>query len=303
MKSLLKRTGDFGITLMGVVCLTFLFMHWLPGDPAELYAGEEATVEDLAAVRQRLGLDRPLPIQFVQYVSQLVAGDLGDSLRSGKPVTMEIATRFPLTLKLAALSTGIALVVAIPGGLLAAARPESRGAKLLEWSGLIILATPVYWLGLLLILAFSVSLRILPPGGSDSLTHLILPSAALGAHTGAATARMLKASLVDVLGRAYVTTAYAKGAPTWRSVVVHALPNAAIPVITFLGMETGKLMGGAILTETVFTLNGLGRYLVTSIAFRDFPAVLGVVIVMALGVTAANLAADALCALLDPKQR
>lgn len=303
MNAFFRRCGDFCVTMFGIICLTFLFMYWLPGDPAELYAGEEASAADLAAVRQRLGVDRPLPIQFLNYVSELLKGDLGTSLRSGNPVVKEVASRLPVTLKLAGLATAIALIIAIPMGVVGVSRPGNLWSRLLEWGGLVVLATPVYWLGLLLILAVAVSLRLLPPGGSESWTHLILPSFALGAHTGAATARILKSSLVDVLARPYITTAYAKGAPPWRGLILHALPNASLPVITFLGMETGRLVGGTVLTETVFSINGLGRYLVASISFRDFPAVLGVVMVMALGVTAANLIADGLCALVDPKQR
>ena len=296
--ALLHRLGTFAATLAGILLLTFAFLHWLPGDPAQLYAGEEATAEDLERVRRRLGLDQPLPLQFAAYSGRLLAGDLGHSLRSGAPVSREIASRVPTTLRLAGLSLFIGLALALPAGTAAAVNPGGLWARITDWGCLVLLATPVYWLGLLLILGFSVSWRLLPPGGSEGWAHFVLPSLALGAHTGAATARILKSSLIDVLGRPYLRTARGKGAPPGRVHWVHALPNAAVPVITFLGMETGRLLGGAVLTETVFSLNGLGRFLVTSIVFRDFPCVLGAVLVMAAGVTCANMAADALCALL-----
>lgn len=298
MSGVLRGLGHFLITLAAVLGVTFLFMHALPGDPAELYAGEEASTADLEAVRRRLGLDRPLLAQLVHYSGALLRGDLGVSLRSGAPVYDEIATRLPVTVKLTGLATLIGVLWATPAGLLGAVGTRPAVARLLDWTGLVVLAMPVYWLGLLLILLFSVRWRLLPPAGSDSWVHLLLPALALGAHTGAAAARILKASLADVLRRPYLLTARGKGATRLRAVLVHAAPNAAVPVITFLGMETGRLLGGAVLTETVFSINGLGRFLVASIAFRDFPAVIGVVLVMALGVTCANAAADALCSLL-----
>lgn len=303
MTRALSRAGDWLIAIVGIACITFVLMQWLPGDPAELYAGEEASVEDVERMRQRLGLDDPVPIRLIRYVAGLARGDLGHSLRTGRPILAEIQARLPLTLALAASSTLIALALALPTGLFIAARPHGVIARALDWAGLITLATPVYWLGLVLILVVSVSWRLLPPGGSDSWAHLLLPSLALGAHTGAATARILAASLVDVLQQPFLVTARAKGAPLWRRVVVHALPNASLPVITFLGMESGRLMGGAVLTETLFSLNGLGRYLVTSIAYRDAPAVLGSVLVMAVSVTTVNALADAAGLWLDPRTR
>lgn len=298
MSGLLRGLTQFLITLLAVVGVTFLFVHALPGDPAELYAGEEASADDLEAVRRRLGLDRPLLVQVLRYGGSLIRGDLGVSLRSGAPVSDEIASRAGVTLKLTGLATLIGVLWAIPAGILGAVGTRPALARFLDWTGLVVLAMPVYWLGLLLILLFSVAWRLLPPGGSESWAHLLLPSLALGAHTGAAAARILEASLADVLDRPYLLTARGKGATRLRTVLVHAAPNAAAPVITFLGMETGRLLGGAVLTETVFSINGLGRFLVASIVFRDYPAVIGVVLVMALGVSCANAAADALCALL-----
>lgn len=298
-----KNLMEVAIVLVGVVVASFLLMHWLPGDPAELYAGEDATERDIERLRRRMGLDQPVWVQMTKHAYRLVQGDLGESLRSGRPVGDEIRARLPTTLRLTGLAILVSLLVGFPAGLATASSPHGALSRMVDWASLTVLAVPVYWLGLLLILIFAVFLRWLPPSGSDSLRHLVLPAFALGLHAGAALARVLRASVDDVLGQAYIRTARGKGAPSLRILWLHVLPNALIPVTTYFAMEIGRLLGGAVLTETVFAVNGIGRFLVTSIAFRDYPAVVGVVLFIAVCVTLTNAAADMLCRLLDPRTR
>lgn len=289
--------------LLSIAVATFLFLHLLPGDPAQMYAGVEATEAELEGVRQRMGLDRPLLVQIGSYLGRVTRGDLGISLRTGNPVASEIAARLEVTGRLALLSTLIALGTALLLGGVPTMRPEGGLASLVEWVGLTVLAIPVYWLGLLLVLLFSAELRWFPPAGGETWRHLVLPSVALGVHTGAAGARILRASLGEALRKAYLLTARGKGASARRAGWVHGLPNALVPVIAFFGVEAGQMFGGAVLTETVFALNGLGRYLVQSIAFRDYPAVAGCVLIGAAVVALANAVADAFCSLIDPRTR
>ena len=303
MLSLLRNLTEVTTVLAGVVLASFLLVYWLPGDPAELYGGQEASQRDIERLRQRMGLDQPVWVQITNYAYRLLGGDLGESLRSGKPVSQEIAARLPTTLRLAGLAVLVSLAIAIPAGLASAANPQGLASRLVDWASLTVLAVPVYWLGLILILLFAVTLRWLPPSGSESFAHLLLPALALGMHTGAASARVLQASLDDAMKQAYVRTAQGKGLTPSRVLWLHALPNALIPVVTYFGMEVGRLLGGTVLTETVFAVNGIGRFLVTSIAFRDYPAVAGVVLFIALAVTITNAAADVLCRLLDPRTR
>lgn len=303
MRRLAFRLAELALLLLGVAVATFLLLHLLPGDPAQVYAGPEATEAELEGVRRRMGLDRPLPVQLASYLVRVVRGDLGVSLRSGNPVAGEIASRIGVTGRLALYSILIAAATAVLLGAVPALRPGRRLAAVADWTGLLILAVPVYWLGLLLVLLFAVWLRWLPPAGSGGTPHLVLPSLALGVHTGAQAARVLRASLTEALQRAYVLAARGKGAGPARAGWIHALPNALLPAVAFFGVESGRLFGGAVLTETVFALNGLGRYLVQSIAFRDYPSVAGCVLVAAAGVAVANAAADAACAFIDPRIR
>lgn len=303
MSEALRRLAETALVLLGVMGASFLLLHWLPGDPAQLYAGEGASHTEIAALRRRMGLDEPVWTQVFNHVRRLARGDLGESLRSGRPVRDEILARLPVTLALAAVALAISVVVAAPLGIVASVYPGSLAARFADWAGLSILAVPVYWLGILLILAFSVGLGWAPPAGDGSWKQLLLPGLALGLHTGAATARVLSASLADVLEQAYVRTARGKGLTQRSVLLLHALPNALIPVVAYFATEAGRLLGGAVLTETVFAINGVGRFLVNSIEFRDYPAVAGVVVFIAVAVTAANAAADLACRLLDPRTR
>ena len=303
MRRLALRLAELAFLLLGVAAVTFVFLHLLPGDPALVYAGPEATEAELEGVRRRMGLDRPFPLQLASYLSRVARGDLGVSLRTGNPVASEIASRIGVTGRLALFSMLIAAAAALFLGAAASLRRGRRLATLADWACLVILAVPVYWLGLLLVLVFAAGLRWFPPAGSDGLRHLVLPSFALGVHTGAQAARVLRASLTEALQKAYVAAARGKGAGPARAGWVHALPNALLPTVAFFGVESGRLFGGAVLTETVFALNGLGRYLVQSIAFRDYPSVAGCVLAGAAAVALANAAADAACALIDPRIR
>lgn len=303
MRHLAYRLLELGSLLLGVALVTFLLLHLLPGDPAQMYAGLEATEAEIEGVRKRMGLDRPLLVQLRSYLGRVTRGDLGYSLRTGNPVAWEIGIRIGVTGRLALLSILIALGTALLLGASGALRSKGSLGALLDGAGLAVLAIPVYWLGLLLILLFAAGLRWFPPGGAESWRHLALPSLALGLHTGAATARILHASLSETLYKAYLVTAKGKGAGARRAGWIHALPNALPPVVAFFGVEAGQILGGAVLTETVFSLNGIGRYLVQSIAFRDYPAVVGCVLTAAAAVTLANAAADVACAMIDPRIR
>lgn len=303
MKAALRHGLEIIAVLAGVIAVSFLVLQWLPGDPAELYAGEGASEEDVALLRRRMGLDQPVWVQLARHAARLARGDLGISLRSGRPVRDEIAARLPTTLRVGAGAIAIALAFAVPAALAASFRPAGLVARAIDWLSLAILALPVYWLGLALILIFSVKLRWTTPLGAERWPQLLLPALALGAHTGAATARLLSRSLSDTLGAAYVQTALAKGLSARRALVRHALPNALIPAVTFFFMEAGRLLGGAVLTETVFAVNGIGRYLIASIGFRDYPAVVGVAFFIAVCVAATNAAADIACRALDPRWR
>jgi len=303
MKASLLHALETVAVLAGVVAVTFLFLHWLPGDPAQLYAGVEATSEEVAILRKQMGLDQPVWVQLARHAMRLVRGDFGHSLRSGRPVREEIGARLPVTLRLAACAALIAIAFALSAAFFVSAHPGGTASRILDWLSLSVLAIPVYWLGLMLILIFAVKLRWSPPAGAETLSELLLPALALGAHTGASTARVLAASLSDALEAAYVRTAKGKGASHGRALFRHALPNALIPAVTYFFMEIGRLLGGAVLTETVFAVNGIGRYLVTSIAFRDYPAVIGVTFFIAASVTLTNAAADIACRALDPRMR
>ena len=303
MRRLASRFAELAFLLFSVAAVTFAFLHLLPGDPAQVYAGPEATEAELEGVRRRMGLDRPFPLQLASYLIRVAQGDLGISLRTGNPVASEIASRLGVTGRLALFSTLIAAATALLLGAAPALRPSRKLASLADWVSLLILAVPVYWLGLLLVLVFAAGLRWLPPAGSEELRHFVLPSLALGVHTGAQAGRVLRASLTEALQKAYVAAARGKGAALGRAGWVHALPNSLLPTVAFFGVESGRLFGGAVLTETVFALNGLGRYLVQSIAFRDYPSVAGCVLVGAAAVALANAATDAACALIDPRIR
>jgi len=296
-------------TLIGVSFFVFLSLRLVPGDPAIALAGELATPEVVAQVREDLGLDQPLLIQYVRYMGLMLQGDMGDSIRSGLPVTEEIELRLPRTLTLALISLIVAGLIGIPLGILSATRPNS----LLDTSGMVVallgISMPIFWLGLMLMILFAVMIPnwldlsgpLLPPTGSGTWQHMVMPVTALAANSMALQARMTRACMLEVLGQDYIRTARAKGQHERRVVYYHALRNALLPIVTIVGLQFGTLLGGAVLTETVFSWPGIGRLLVDSIGYRDYPVIQGTVLIIAIGFVLTNILVDVLYAYLDPR--
>ncbi|MCS6845004.1 MAG: ABC transporter permease [Caldilineales bacterium] len=297
--------------LLGVSFLVFASVRFVPGDPAMAIAGELATPELVAQVRQEMGLDRPLLVQYAIYLERVLQGDLGRSVRSGLPVAEEIANRLPKTAQLAVLSLLFASAIGIPLGVLSATRANTWVDSLSMMLALIGVSMPIFWLGLMLMIFFSVLLPrwlglsepVLPPTGTGTWQHLVMPVMALAATSMAIQARMTRACMLEVLRMDYVRTARAKGVAERWVIYRHALRNALIPIVTIIGLQFGTLLGGAVLTETVFAWPGLGRLLVDAIGYRDYPVVQGTVLVVTLGFVLVNLAVDVLYAYLDPRIR
>ena len=297
----LRRLALLVPVLLGVSLVSFGLMQLVPGDPALILAGEEATEEVLTRIRQEYGLNRPLPVQFVAYLRHAVVGDLGISIQSRQPVATLLEQRFPFTLKLAFLAILVSATLGVVAGIVAATRRNSIldiGALL---GSLVGISLPIFWLGLLAILIFSVKLRWLPSGGTGTLAHLILPALVLGAASSAVIARTTRASMLEVLRQDYVRTARAKGVSDRLVVYRHALGNAMIPILTVFGLEFGYNLGGAVLTETVFSLPGVGRLIVEGIFARDYPVVQGARLVVAPTVVLVNLHTDVASAYIDPR--
>jgi ABC-type dipeptide/oligopeptide/nickel transport system permease component len=292
--------------LLGVSLVAFILLHLTPGDPARVLLGElgqGASQEEITRLRQALGLDAPLVVQYGRFVWRAAQGDLGRSLRTGAPVLDEVLARAPFTLALTAVSLAVAIAVGLPAGVLSAAYRGSaldHGAMLLALFGV---SLPVFWLGLLLMLVFALALGWLPASGFGTWQHLVLPSVTLGLASSALIARMTRSSLLEVLGADYVRTAHAKGLAARVVLLRHALRNALIPVVTVIGLQLGGLLGGAVLTETVFAWPGMGRLAVNAIYSRDIPLVQGTILFTAVAFVVINLAVDALYALLDPRVR
>jgi peptide/nickel transport system permease protein len=299
----LKRTLQMIPTLFGVLLVVFILVHSVPGDPARMVAGAEASAEDVELVRERLGLNEPLYVQFGSYIAGVVKGDFGTSMRSGRPITEEIMTRFPTTLKLTIFSVVILVVVGLFAGIFSATKPNSLRDNATMMFALFGISMPVFWLGLMLILLFSYYIPILPSGGNSELKHFILPAIALGLSSSAILARLTRSSILEVINQDFVRTARAKGVKEKIVVYKHTLKNALIPIITIIGLEFGSLLGGAVLTETVFSINGLGRFLIQSIQFRDYPAVQGCVLFIAVLFVVVNIIVDLSYGLVDPRVR
>jgi len=289
------------VVVLGVCTLVFALIHLVPGDPVEAMLGERARAADRAALRAALGLDRPLWEQYWSYLGDLLRLDLGASFLDQRPVTAILAERLPATLRLAAAALGIALGVALPLGVLAArfrGRAVDSAAMTLSLLGISI---PNFWLGPLLILVFSLWLGWTPVSGDQAPLGIVLPALTLGTALAAILARMVRASMLEVLGEDYVRTARAKGlgeaAVLWR----HALRNAWLPVLTVIGLQLGGLLAGAVITETVFAWPGIGSLLVESIKARDFPVVQGCVLLISLSYVAVNTLTDLAYAWIDPR--
>jgi peptide/nickel transport system permease protein len=287
----------------------FLMLHLTPGDPVKLMLGEDATPEAVTALRANLGLDKPLPIQYLRWLGNALHGDLGRSIRTHQPVMEAIVSRLPVTLELTFLALVVSIAIGIPTGVIAAIRRNSTADIASTTFALIGISLPNFFLGILLILIFSLRLRVLPPSGyvpfkQDPLLNLklmLMPAFSLGAALAGIVSRLTRSSLLEVLGADYIRTARAKGLSGTGVIFRHALKNALIPVVTVVGLQTGALLGGAILTETVFALPGVGRLVVDNIFARDFPVVQGVVLFLALTRILSNLLADILYARLDPR--
>jgi peptide/nickel transport system permease protein/oligopeptide transport system permease protein len=287
--------------VFGVAFIVFAMVRAIPGDPAQVIAGQAATPEYVAAIRKDLGLDRPVVVQFGVYLASLVRGDLGRSIRSKAPVTEELWARLPNTFQLAVASMLVASVVGISAGIVSAIRPYSVVDAAVMVFALAGLSMPIFWSGLMMMLVFSIMLGWFPPVGTGSLAHLVLPSVTLGMASAAIIARMTRSSMLEVLRTDYIRTARAKGQVERLVVGRHAFKNALIPVITVVGLQTGTLLSGAVLTESVFAWPGVGRLLVEGILTRDYPVVQGSVMVVALVFVCVNLAVDILYALVDPR--
>ena len=281
----------------------FAIVRLIPGDPARLLAGDFATEQIVDELRAKWRLNDPLPVQYAAYVGGLVRGDFGRSITTSTPILPELTERFLRTLELAVAAILVAAAVGGAAGIVSAVRRSSLTDYLATALALAGISTPIFWSGLLLILLFSVRLEWLPAGGTGTLRHLVLPAVSLGLFGAGVLARQTRSGMLEVLGQDFVRTARAKGLPERAVVVKHALKNAMIPVVTVLGDQFGRLLGGAILTETVFAWPGLGRYLIESISQRDYPAVQGAILLFASAVVIINLLVDLSYGMLDPRVR
>ena len=300
---LLRRVLLAVPVLLGVATLVFSLIHLVPGDPVQAMLGETASPQDVAALRGRLGLDRPLLTQYGAFLTGLAAGNLGRSLRTNQPVTAAIAERLPATLELAAAAMTVAVLFAIPLGILAAARAGTAIDHVATTAALLGISLPNFWLGPLLAILFSIELGWLPVSGRGTLAHLVLPAITLGAPLAAVLTRMTRASLIEELSELYVLAARARGVSVRRAVLRHAFRNSLIPIVTVLGLQTGAVLTGAVITETIFAWPGVGRLLIQSINFRDYPLVQGCILLIAVTYVAMNLLTDLAYGLLDPRIR
>ena len=289
--------------LLGVATLVFALIHFIPGDPAQAMLGEGASPEDIAQLRERLGLDRPLLVQYGSFLQGLLRGDLGVSLRNDQPVTQQILERMPATAELAFASMAVAVLIALPLGIVAAVWRDTFVDVSAMTLSLLGISVPNFWLGPLLAIVFAVELGWLPVGGRGTLAHLVLPAVTLGAALAAILARMTRASLLEELCEPYVLAARAKGVSRARAVLHHALRNSLIPIVTILGLQFGVVLTGAVITETIFAWPGIGRLLIQSISFRDYPVVQGCVLLIAVTYVGVNLITDLTYGLLDPRIR
>ena len=317
--------------LLGVSIVVFFMVRAIPGDPAQIMLGQQATQEQVQQIRANMGLDKPIFVQYGLFLKDALRGDLGDSIVTGRPVTTELLTRLPATLELTTFAMLIAILVGIPVGVISAVRQYSLLDKSTSVLALTGISMPIFWLAMILVVIFGVNLELLPFPGRldpttgitaitglvlvdslltlnfagfwDGLLHLIMPALALATIPMAVIMRMTRSSMLEVMNEDYVRTARAKGVVPWRVVFKHALRNAMLPTITVIGLQTGLLMGGAIITETIFSWPGIGLYTYNSISSRDYASIQGVVLYAALLFVLINLLVDILYAILDPRVR
>jgi peptide/nickel transport system permease protein len=289
--------------LLGVATLVFSLIHLVPGDPAQAMLGEGAAPQDVEELRKSLGLDQPLLTQYVSFLRHALTGDLGVSFRTGQPVTTMILERVPATAELAIAAMFVAIVIAIPLGVVAAVW---RGTAL-DYAAMTFalagVSIPNFWLGPLLAIVFAVELGWLPVSGRGSLAHLVLPAFSLGLALAAILARMTRASLLDELNELYVRAARARGLSRTASIGSHALRNSLVPLLTIIALQFGAVLTGAVITETIFAWPGIGRLLIQSIGFRDYPMVQGCILLIAVTYVTVNLATDLMYGVLDPRIR
>lgn len=301
LKYIGKRIIGVIPTLIIVVTFVFFFVRLIPGDPARLVAGPQATLEDVQVVREQLGLDKPVHIQYVNYVTGLLKGDLGTSLRTKRPVTVEVANRYANTAKLTLLALGWSTIA----GILLGVWSGKNRSKWQDYAGMTAavsgISVPSFWLGFMLIMIFSVNLRWFPTTGADSLKSLVLPSIALGASIAAIIARFTRSSIIEVLKDDYIRTARAKGLKEKVVIWKHAFRNSMISVVTVVGLQFGFLLGGSVVTESVFAFPGLGSLLVESVNYRDYPAIQSLILIFSLHFVVINLIVDVLYAVLNPE--
>jgi peptide/nickel transport system permease protein len=330
-KYIVERLINLIPVLIGISVAVFLVMRVVPGDPAIAMLGEQADPERLAEVRKTLGLDQPLLVQYFRYMGHALVGNLGRSALTNVPVTQELITRFPATVELTFASIAIGLLVGLPAGVLAAMRRGSTLDALTMSVSLVGVSMPIFWLGLVLIWIFALTFGWLPVSGRlsssirlesithstiidsllagnflalrDALRHLVLPAVTLATIPAASIARMTRSSMLEVLGEDYLRTARAKGLPEFAIIIRHALRNAAIPVITLLGLQVGILLGGAVVTETIFSWPGVGRFVLDGVLGRDYAVVQGAVLVITVLYALVNLAVDVSYAMFDPRIR
>ena len=307
-KYVTKRILLMFLLLLGMSFLVFASLYIAPGDPAELVAGANATPEDIIRVRAYLGLDQPFLVQYGVYLKNLLTGNLGTSLTTRQPILQEIIVRLPHTLNLACSSMIVALVIGIPTGIIAAIKKDTFIDNLLTTTSLAGISIPNFWLGSMLILLFSVTLRWLPTGGMNEpfwtavgFKQAILPSISLGLAVAAGFTRIGRSAMLDVLQSDYIRTAKSKGIKGYKVILIHALRNAMIPIITQFGTSFGGLLGGAIITEQVFVINGVGTYLINAINQRNYPVVQSTVLVIAAMFIIVNLIVDRVYVLIDPR--
>ncbi len=297
----LRRLMGLVPMLLGVSVIVFLMLYAIPGDPAQMAAGPDAAEEDIAQIRKNFGLDRPVYEQYLIYLSNLLHGDLGVSFRTQRPVSTEIARTLPATIELSSAAITIAVLLGVPMGVVSALRPRTLLDSAFTMLAVFGISMPGFFLGLLLMLLFASQLGWLPPTGRGGLTHLLLPAFTLGLPFVASFARITRSNMLDVLVEDYVRTARAKGLSRRVVVYRHALINAAIPLVTLLGIYFGRLMGGAVIVETIFAWPGMGRYMIDAIGQRDIYVVQGTILVFAAAIVVVNLIVDILYGLLDPR--
>jgi peptide/nickel transport system permease protein len=302
-KYLIRRLSGALVVVLGVSCLVFLLIQLVPGDPVEVMLGESAASTDREALREQLGLNQPVPVQLWQYLSGLARGDLGISLFSQRPIGELLLERIPATLLLTVAALGFALAIAVPLGVLAALRKNSAWDTGAMGFALLGVSIPNFWLGPLLILVFSLGLGWFPVSGDEGAGAWVLPALTLGTGLAAILSRMVRSSLLEVLQEDYMRTARAKGLSPSRVVWVHGLRNALLPVITLLGLQLGALLGGAVITETVFSWPGIGSLTIEAIQRRDYPLVQACVLLISLAYVLVNLCTDLVYAWIDPRIR